>query len=82
MAESLDFIVGLILGILVGGLGVYAMVKIRGWFISSEVRHLRQENRQMQKRLEQKDRHIDEMLKQAGEVAKEMQKRRTKEHGS
>ena len=82
MAGTLDFIVGLILGIFVGGLGVYAMVKIRGWFISSEVRRLRQENRQLQKRVEQKDRYIDEMLKQAGEVAKEMQKGRTKEHGS
>jgi tRNA A37 N6-isopentenylltransferase MiaA len=82
MADRFDFIIGVTVGILVGGLGLYVMVKIRGWFSSSEVRRLRQENRQMQKRLEQKDRHIDEMLRRAEEVAQEMQHGRTRDDGS
>jgi hypothetical protein len=82
MADKLDFTGGLILGLFLGGIGVYAMVKIRGWFTSSEVRRLRQENRQMEKRLEQKDRHIEEMLQRAEDMAREMQRGRTKSNES
>jgi cell division protein ZapA (FtsZ GTPase activity inhibitor) len=76
MDGRFDFFIGLVLGLLMGGLAIYAMVKIRGWFTSSELQQVRKENRQLQKRLEQKDRHIDEMLKRAEKVAQDMQKGR------
>ena len=78
----LDFLVGMALGLLLGGLGVYALVKVRGWFSSSEIRRLRQENRQMQKRIEEKNKHIDEMLKRAEEVVRDVQKGRSKGNAS
>ena len=82
MEDRFDFFVGLALGILSGGVGVYALVRIRGWFTSSEVHGLRRQNRQLQRRIEQKDRHIEEMLRRAEDVAQEMQKGRAKDHGS
>jgi hypothetical protein len=77
MDDRFDFVIGLAFGILLGGLGVYVMVKVRGWFVSSELRSLRKENRELQKRMEQKDRHIEEMLRRAEDVAREMRKGRT-----
>ena len=40
MDGSFDFIIGLLLSLLLGGLIVFAMVKIRGSFTSSEVHRL------------------------------------------
>jgi len=40
MDGGFDFIIDLLLSLLLGGLIVFAMVKIRGWFTSSEVHRL------------------------------------------
>jgi hypothetical protein len=76
--NAFDFFVGLLLGLLVGGLGVYALVRLRGWFSSPEVRKLRQDNRQLQRRIEEKNKHIEEMLLRAEEVIRDVQKGRGK----
>jgi hypothetical protein len=81
MDGRFDFFVGLILGILLGGLGVYAMVRIRGWFTSSEIRNLRHLNRQLHRRIKQKDQHIEEMLRRAEVVARELQSARETDAG-
>ncbi len=80
--EPFDFLVGLLLGFLLGGLGAYVMVRVKGWFTSSEVRGLRREVRSLEKRIEQKDRHIDEMLRRAEDVVREVKDGRSKGHGS
>jgi len=40
MDGGFDFIIDLLLSLLLGGLIVFVMVKIRGWFTSSEVHRL------------------------------------------
>jgi hypothetical protein len=82
MTDRFDFIIGLVLGILLGGLGTYAMVRIKGWFTPPEVRRLRKEKRQLEKRIEQKDKYVDEMIHRAEDMAREMQKERTESHGT
>ena len=74
MVDHFEFFVGLLLGLLLGGVGVYALVQIKGWFTTPEVRKLREDARQLRKRLELKDKHIEEMLQRAEEIAKQMQK--------
>jgi hypothetical protein len=80
--DPLDFFAGLLLGLLLGGAAVYAMVRVRGWFTSSEVRGLRKKVLELQKRIERKDRHIEDMLERAEDVVRDVKKERAKQHGS
>ena len=77
ISDRLDLLIGLILGLFLGGFGVYVMVQVRGWFTSPEVRKLRDENRKLSKRIDQKDKYIEEMLRRAEDIALQMQKEKS-----
>jgi hypothetical protein len=70
--RALDFFIGLIIG---GGLGVGALLavnRIRGWLGHSELSKLRAENRQLKRRLADKDKHIGRMLEETERLAERL----------
>jgi hypothetical protein len=70
--KALDFFIGLIIG---GGLGVgvlLAVNRIRGWLGHSELSQLKVENRQLKRRLADKDRHIGRMLEETERLAERL----------
>ena len=66
---SFYFWVGLAVGAVVGGAAAFLYGKIRGFFVSSEVAKLRQENRSLKQRIEKKDKHIQEMMYHTEKIA-------------
>ncbi|MDD3581214.1 MAG: hypothetical protein PHW74_09365 [Desulfobacca sp.] len=60
--SALEFILGLVIGLIFGVGLTLAVIKIKSLFKGSEVKRLRDENRQLKRRLEEKDRHIGRML--------------------
>ncbi|OPX20963.1 MAG: hypothetical protein BZ151_01150 [Desulfobacca sp. 4484_104] len=60
--SALEFILGLLIGLILGVGLTLAVIKIKSLFKGSEVKRLRDENRQLKRRLEEKDRHIGRML--------------------
>ncbi len=63
------FYIGIILGFLAGVLLTMIVVKTKSLFSSSEARKLRQEKQALEKRLHEKDKHIDEMMGHAEKLA-------------
>jgi hypothetical protein len=76
------FYIGLILGFMAGVVVTLIFVKAKSLFASSEVRRLRQERKALEKRLQEKDRYIDEMLGHAEKLAQDFtrQKRSERDH--
>jgi uncharacterized membrane-anchored protein YhcB (DUF1043 family) len=66
---SFYFWIGTALGVVVGVVGTVVYGKIRGFFAKSEVAKLRQENRTLKQRLENKDKHIQEMMYHTEKIA-------------
>ena len=66
---SFFFWVGLGIGAVIGAAATLLYGKIRGFFASSEVTRLRQENRSLKQRLEKKDKHIQEMMYHTEKIA-------------
>ncbi|MFP3866934.1 MAG: hypothetical protein ACLFUU_02075 [Desulfobacteraceae bacterium] len=60
--STLEFILGLFIGLICGVVFTLAGIKIKSLFKGSEVKRLREENRNLKRRLEEKDRHIGRML--------------------
>lgn len=60
--NTVDFILGLATGLIIGAGFALAGVKIKALFKGSELRRVQEENRQLKRRLEEKDRHISRML--------------------
>lgn len=81
---SFYFWIGLALGVAVGVVATLLYGKIRGFFATSEVAKLRQENRTLKQRLEKKDKHIQEMMYHTEKIAAGMadQTSRRNNHGS
>jgi hypothetical protein len=70
--KALDFFLGLIIG---SGLGIgvfLAVNRIRGWLGHSELSKLRVENRQLKRRLAEKDRHIGRMISETEKLAERL----------
>ena len=66
---SFFFWVGLGIGAVIGAAAALLYGKIRGFFASSEVTRLRQENRSLKQRLQKKDKHIQEMMYHTEKIA-------------
>jgi cell division protein FtsL len=54
------FYIGIILGFMAGVLVTLIVVKVKSLFSSSEVRRLTQEKRDLEKRIREKEKYIDE----------------------
>jgi uncharacterized membrane-anchored protein YhcB (DUF1043 family) len=67
-SKSLLYI-GIILGFLAGVLLTMIAVKMKSLFLSSETRRLRQQKQALEKRLHEKDKYIDEMMRHAENLA-------------
>ena len=70
--KALDFFLGLALGAGLGAGVVLAVHRLRGWLGRSEASKLRSENRQLQRRLAAKDRHIGRMLSETERLAEKL----------
>ncbi len=70
--KTLDFIVGLSVGAIMGvGLTV-GVRRVRHWLGYSEMSKLRSENRSLKRRLAEKDRHIGRMLSETERLAERL----------
>jgi hypothetical protein len=70
--KPLDFFIGLTLGAALGIGATILVSRIRGWLGHSEVGRLRSENRTLQRRLAEKDRHIGKMLTETQRLAERL----------
>jgi len=66
------FYIGTLLGFIAGIVLTLIVTKVRSLFASSEVRRLRQENKALEKRLQEKNRYIDEMMGHAKKLARDL----------
>jgi len=70
--KPLDFFIGLALGLALGAGGAMLVSRVRGWLGRSEVGRLRAENRNLERRLAEKDRHIGKMLAETQRLAERL----------
>ncbi len=70
--KTLDFVVGLSAGVILGVGGTWAFHRVRHWLGYSEVSRLRSENRALKRRLAEKDRHIGRMLSETERLAERL----------
>ena len=77
--KPLDFFIGLTLGAALGVGGTILVSRIRGWLGYSEAGRLRAENRTLERRLAEKDRHIGKMLTETQRLAERLGKKNVKE---
>ncbi len=73
--KPLDFVVGMTLGLALGVGGTILVSRIRGWLGHSEAGRLRSENRTLERRLAEKDRHIGKMLTETQRLAERLGKK-------
>jgi hypothetical protein len=71
------FYVGIALGFLAGIIGTLIVVKVKSLFASTEVRRLREEKKTLQKRLQEKNRYIDQMMGHAEKLANDFSRQRS-----
>ena len=70
--KTLDFLIGMSLGLALGIGGAILVGRVRGWLGRSEVGRLRSENRTLTRRLAEKDRHIGRMLTETQRLAERL----------
>ena len=70
--KPLDFFIGLTLGLALGVGGAILVGRVRGWLGYSETGRLRSENRDLKRRLAEKDRHIGRMLSETERLAERL----------
>jgi uncharacterized heparinase superfamily protein len=70
--KTLDFLVGLSAGVVLGVGGTWLVQRVRGWLGHSEVSRLHAENRALKRRLAEKDRHISRMLSETERLAERL----------
>jgi hypothetical protein len=70
--KSLDFFIGLTLGVALGVGGAVLASRIRGWLGRSEIGRLRAANRTLERRLAEKDKHIRKMLTETQRLAERL----------
>jgi uncharacterized membrane-anchored protein YhcB (DUF1043 family) len=70
--KGLDFFIGLTVGVALGAGLTVAVSRLRRWLGYSEAGRLQGENRQLKKRLAEKDRHISRMLSETERLAEKL----------
>ena len=70
--KPLDFLLGLILGAILGVGLTLAVIKLRSWLGRSETSRLQAENRALKRRLAEKDRHIGRMINETERLAEKL----------
>jgi hypothetical protein len=80
--KPLDFFIGLTLGVALGVGGAILMGRVRGWLGYSETGRLRAENRTLNRRLAEKDRHIGKMLTETQRLAERLGQKQNRVQGS
>jgi hypothetical protein len=70
--KTLDFLVGLSVGAILGVGGIMLVQRVRGWLGKSEASRLKSENRALKRRLAEKDRHIGRMLTETERLAERL----------
>ena len=70
--KTLDFLVGLSVGAILGVGLTLAVRRVRHWLGYSEVSQLRSQNRSLKRRLAEKDRHIGRMLTETERLAERL----------
>ncbi len=71
--KTLDFLVGVSLGAILGVGLTLATRAVRGWLGYSETSRLRSEVRSLKRRLAEKDRHVARMLTETERLAERLQ---------
>jgi uncharacterized membrane-anchored protein YhcB (DUF1043 family) len=74
------FYVGIFLGLIVGIILTLIFVKIRSLFASSELKKIRQEKKILERRIQEKDKYIDEMMGHAEKLAQNFSTKNNSEH--
>jgi hypothetical protein len=67
-----DFAVGLAAGIVLGIGLVWLAGRVKSWLGTSEVGRLARENRELKRRLAEKDRHVSRMIKETERLAEKL----------
>ena len=70
--KTLDFLVGLSVGAILGVGLTLGVRRVRHWLGYSEVSKLRSENRSLKRRLAEKDRHIGRMISETERLAERL----------
>jgi hypothetical protein len=70
--NTLNLMIGLILGAALGVGGTLVTIRIRDWLGHSQAGRLRSENRALERRLVEKDRHIGRMLAETQRLAERL----------
>jgi hypothetical protein len=77
----LDFSLGLTAGLGLGVGLVWLVGRVRSWLGSSEVGRLARENRELKRRLGEKDRHVSRMLQETERLAEKLAQGKALETG-
>lgn len=75
--NTLNLLIGLILGAALGVGGTLLVIRIRDWLGHSEAGRLRSENRALARRLVEKDRHIGRMLAETQRLAERLSQQKS-----
>jgi len=70
--KTLDFVVGLSVGAILGVGGTWLFHRVRHWLGYSEISRLHAENRSLKRRLAEKDRHIGRMISETERLAERL----------
>jgi uncharacterized membrane-anchored protein YhcB (DUF1043 family) len=68
----LDFSLGLAAGLILGFVLVFLVSRARSWLGKSAVGRLTKENRELKRRLAEKDRHVSRMLQETERLAEKL----------
>ena len=68
----LDFVIGLVVGIVLGLGLVWLASRVRIWLGRSELGRLSAENRELKRRLAEKDRRVNRMMQEAERLAEKL----------
>jgi hypothetical protein len=68
----LDFSLGLAAGLILGFVLVFFVSRVRSWLGKSAVGRLTTENRELKRRLAEKDRHVSRMLQETERLAEKL----------
>ena len=63
------FYIGIILGLIAGAVLTMIVVKVKSLFSSGEAKRITQEKKPLEKRIQEKDKYIDQMMGHAEKLA-------------
>jgi hypothetical protein len=70
--RAVDFFLGAVAGAALTVAAIFIGAKVRTWLGYSELGRLKSENRDLQRRLAEKDRHVARMLKETERLAEKL----------